>query len=236
MPANDVYEVAIRGTQQGQQWITTHHFRQVLDDASLVGGPDAPAALVSQWQTHCRDEWLACQDNGSGLSSQYTLDDLLVTQVVPHGVVAPASRSFPDGSPGTRNDPGADTLAPWIVAHVTQTTALGGRSYRGRFFVSGLEEADISGDELLVGAGLFLTLLNAYVSSLEAFMASGVASTDWQMVVFSRRLCGYPAPLRKNGQPAPVIAPPASAAACAHAVTGQLIRPRVSSLRSRRSR
>jgi hypothetical protein len=235
MPASDIYELAIQGSLQGQQVVTTHHFRQLVADAALGYTPDPEVDLQRSWQDHGHGEWMAMMPSASGATGGYTLDQLTIRRVVPYGQPTPAAQLFPYSDVGLRGG-GGDSEPPFVVAHCSVRTALAGRRYRGRFFVSGLLDTDHHGEALVGGDTTFLSHLLEYCggTGLGAFLPGGV-STDWRIGVWSRRLAGYPAPNRKSGAPATPIAPPSAAVAAFTDAVGLTPRPLISSLRSRHS-
>lgn len=239
MPVGDVYEMAIRGTYQGEQVITTHHFEQMTADASLAIDTDPPVALHGQWVDHGHGEWLDLMPKPASVGGGYTLDDVLVRRVVPFGAIQPATRIFPHGDAGLSDGGVNECLAPWITAHVTVRTATAGRSFRGRFFTSGIFVTDLSGpDTLHPGDGYYLAKLLSYcgTTGLAAFLSGGLAATDWRLAVFSRRRAGYPAPRRSDGTPAVTITPPAAASSATSLALSLEPHLRAGSLRSRRVR
>jgi hypothetical protein len=74
---------------------------------------------------------------------------------------------------------------PQVTALIQKVTALGGRSRRGRLYLSGVRDVDVDGGMGVLVAGYRTALQNAFSSFLGDIQAIG-GTSDEQMVVVSR--------------------------------------------------
>lgn len=177
MALNDTYFLTVQGTLQGQIYIHTLHFREIL--APPVVNP--AQSLIDRWQAVGQATWLGMHGPSYSLTrvtAQKICGSPPLPSRVEEGVGLPGSRSV--GTAG-------DALAPWLSVAVNESTGLAGRSRHGRFFVSGGHEADVAGETLTTGANFWLQLLTAYTTALNAAFITGPPA-DWQLVVHSRKL------------------------------------------------
>jgi hypothetical protein len=138
---------------------------------------------------------------------------------------------------GARAIPGGQTerLPSWLAQVVSVRSALAGRSRRGRFFVGGLLEQDVSGNDLVASSDPLENrrdgLMPAYLSALAAAFIGAGGTSAYIAYIFSNTLAdGKPA--GPGGVP-PAVAPVSCELAGAQ-VTTFLKRLPVGSMKSRR--
>ena len=71
-------------------------------------------------------------------------------------------------------------------------TASAGKSRRGRFYIGGLWENDVSGNSVVVGAVDHGDALDAYIVALARYVASGASTALYRLVVHSHKLSLVP--------------------------------------------
>lgn len=182
MALNDTYFFQAHGTLAGQVYIHTLHFREF--GSPIVGDP--AQSCINAWQAACQTLWLNAHP------TTYTLERLTCQRIcgslplpvpVEESVALPGVRMV--GSTG-------ELLAPWLALLVTERTALAGKSYRGRFFMSGGGESDISGTTISNGSLQWGDVAQQYVTALTNEFVNPVAPDLWQLVVHSRKLAAIP--------------------------------------------
>jgi hypothetical protein len=184
MAVNDTILLSVRGTLQGQQYIHTQHFRQINVPAP---GVDPLQTLINDWQGSPGTYWLSAH------KSNYTLVDIKAEYVC-GSLPLPAAVVEAVGTAGTRVA-GGPALAPWLSAVVSERTAFAGKSYRGRFFVSGGGEEDVAEQIILTGAASWGEAINAYISNLMALFGPAGVSPAYRLVVYSPTIAArVPAP------------------------------------------
>ena len=194
---NGIYRLAVIGTVAGQQHVHTLHFRSTLD-------PDSLSASEEQWQQELIDAWQGAPRTAyRGIfytvhnpCEQYQVRKVCGSLPLPAGVdEAEAGGSTAGTMPG-----GSSITAPWLAQNVTWRTGNAGRSYRGRSYIGGLDENDITG---AVVAPARVTLLATYCTALKtAFVDPGDLDTPYKLFVFSRVLAeGKPATPDKPAVP-----------------------------------
>lgn len=182
MAVNDTSELLVIGNlavgSTSQTYVHTLHFRHL----TVPAGTSPEAVLINRWQATSHAAWQAMHTN------IYNQQEVIARQVcgsVP--LRAPSSEAAVFA--GSRVAPGGDPLPQWLAAVVTERTDLAGRSRRGRFFVSGLYEADIIGNNIDSG---IQGLINAYCTTLmDAYGPTGT-DADFRLVVHSRKLASVP--------------------------------------------
>jgi hypothetical protein len=174
---NDIYLLQVRGTLLGQQYIHTLHFK------SAVVGTDAAIQqdLIDSWQAAAQTAWRAAHP------AWYTLSDITAQRVC-GSLPLPAETAEVVALAGNRAGGSGDGLAPWLSGLCRERTGFAGRRYAGRFFMSGLQEGDIDGDNLQAG---YVTVMTAYCTALAPFLVGG-ADADWDLFVRSRVLAAQP--------------------------------------------
>ena len=182
MAINDTYELAIRGTYHGQTIINTHHFREY---APWVGPPGPEQTLIDNWQTTLQTAWLN-MFNGNYVLSMLTAKKVCGSLPLPIGVEESV------GLPGNRIGPAGSQLPAWVALVVNERTSLRGRSYRGRFFIAGVQDEDVTGDDFVTTAGQLYALAGTYNTALLGLAGPSGSSPTWRLVVHSRKLAETP--------------------------------------------
>lgn len=182
MAANETYELAMLGTYHGQQIVTTHHFRETVP---WVPPPSAEQSLIDKWQAALQTAWLNCFPGTYSLltlRARKVCGTLPLPEAVEEGVNAAGSRSG-----------GASVEWPaWMALLVTEKTGVAGRSYRGRYYVPGVTDADVDGDVFTTTAFTLWALVGTYNAALlSAFGPTGSDGT-FRLVVHSRKLAAVP--------------------------------------------
>jgi len=116
------------------------------------------------------------------LSIDYTVVELYGTDLTT-GTAPTYSRVF---SPVLEGSQGNPSLPGNVAACVSFRTVGRGRSARGRNYVPGLPEPDVTANDM------DLTLIDALVAAYELFMGGGTYPSAWDWVVVSRFLAGVP--------------------------------------------
>lgn len=204
---NDIYELRIRGSQQGQEIINTLHFK------SAVVGTDASIQqdLIDTWQAAAQTQWLAM------MWAPYVLGDVSAQRVC-GSLPLPAASSEIVNTAGSRGAVAAGGASPpWMAALIRERTGFAGRSYAGRTFVPIQAEVDCDGVSL---HAVYVPLITAYVTAL-APLLSGGADADWDLFVRSRKLAEQPGVACQD---------------TGAVVTSMSVSPYLTTMRSRRSR
>lgn len=182
MAVNDTSELIVRGSlsvnSELQTYVHTLHFRHL----SIPVGVSPEPILIDRWQAIAQTAWRAAH------TSAYNLDEIVCRQVcgsIP--LRAPAVEGV--GLAGTRATPASQALAHWLSSVVTEYSDLAGRSRRGRYFVSGAHEEDLSGNSYTSG---YLALVTAYNTALLGGFGPSGSDTDFRLVVHSRKLAANP--------------------------------------------
>lgn len=200
-----VAELSVVGQLQSQIYVHTGHYAV----KNAIGEP-TPQSLIDEWQAAAQVAWLACHH------PSYRMTSLRVRQVVRRGEQGEfAEEQSPPTAVGSRSSAGVLALAPWLTVTVTERSAFTGRRARGRFYVSGGAEADLTAD---VWESTYLALITSYCNALNAAFGPLGTSGDWKRVVFS------PTAYRAG----------AAAIAATRDVTSYVVRPQLSTQRSRR--
>lgn len=175
MSTNDIAELAVIGKVGGEQHVHTLHFKH-------LGMSTTEGQIIDQWQAAAEAAYKAL------FTDQATPVELIRCKQVCGAVPlrAPAEET-PASALGTR--PVLTEAAPTFIAElVSERTALAGRSYRGRFFVGGLQEGDFLQNQLLTAAGSRYVLMTAYINALLGAFGPSGSSLDVRLFVYSRKL------------------------------------------------
>lgn len=180
--ANGTALLAIQGNVAGQNHVHTLAFR---NGNSLN---QSLQSLIDAWQAGCRTQYRAL----------FRTDDTPIQIIRAYHVCGSlpldATTEEADVAGGTK-DPIAEALgekvAPWLAQVFSVRTASAGRSRRGRFFIGGLSEGNVSGGSVVgdrVGGGG-----GGYRDALiTTFGAAGNNAPGWRLVVHSRKLAAVP--------------------------------------------
>jgi len=198
------WQLSVIGIVAETQHIHTLHFRAKIGTAT-------PQNLVNSWT--------------SGPSVQYkamfSLDDRPIDNVKAIHVCGTlpldaGAEETPTGANATGSRVAAAEKEPaFLAAVVREGTALAGRSYRGRFFIGGLQDVDVTRNLL---TSTYQALVATYNAAIMALYGPSGTNANWQLVVHSRKLA-------QPGVDCLVSSTP---------VTSLTVNPRVSTQRSRK--
>jgi hypothetical protein len=173
--AGDIFRLAINGSSQGQEIVVTHDFRQVVSPSVPSGTPETD--LIDAWQAACQSPFILA------VPSNYLLSNLTAQQIC--GATKPYRGKVTEAVNLPGSAAGSAPAAPWLATLCRESTAFAGRSYAGRFFMPILDEAHFAATAISAG---HQTLITNYCLALSnAFKISGTNS-EWDLVVFSRKL------------------------------------------------
>ncbi len=172
MAEGDIYEVRVEGTTAvGSRWNNVYHWRLKTESVpdELFQKSGFLAGEVRQ-----RD-----QDNVAPLrSEQNSLVSARGTRIFPTpGVPAVVAVGAIPGGVAT------DSLPPDVALVSTKVTALPGREFQGRFFLSGIPAVDVDMDELIAA------VRQAWADAASAMVTGDFTDNDgnvFEPVVFSR--------------------------------------------------
>jgi hypothetical protein len=181
--ANGIYRLSVIGTVLGQQHVHTLHFRSTLaGNAVAMDEATFQQGIIDDWQANARTQY-----RGMFYSIAFPCENYQVRKVcggtpLPAGVDEAEAGGSTGGALGSSTAPGP----PWLANVVTWRTALAGRSFRGRSFFGGLDEADFAGAVVqanrLTPTGVYCTaLITAFVTPLET-------AVNQKLFVFSGKL------------------------------------------------
>lgn len=182
MAVNETYELALIGGYHGQTVITTHHFREVTP---VAGPPDPEQQLIDDWQAALQVAW---RNMFNATYSLLTIRSRKVCGTLP----LPQATEEGVNVAGTRGVAAVNEWPAWMALLVTERTGLAGRSYRGRYFLPGVCDTDVDGDNFTTGAGVLWTLAGTYNDALLATFGPSGTNPDWRLVVHSRKLAEVP--------------------------------------------
>lgn len=178
MSVNDTVQLSVIGTVAGQTHIHTQHFRY-LDPTSTEQG------LIDLWQANCRTTY-------RNMFNTTDLPVLLLRAGQVCGAIplrAPVEEAeAPATQAGTLNWTG-DRAPSWLAGVVSERTAFAGKSRRGRFYIGGLYEAAIAGNDL---GATHKGHIQAYVDALNGTFGAAGSSNLYRLVVYSRKLASVP--------------------------------------------
>lgn len=187
---NGIYKLAVIGTVNGQQHIHTLHFRSTAAGGAVgLTEPAFMQDLVTVWKGTPAAAYRAM------FKDTFNPVQLFQVRKVCGSLPLPAGLDQAQ-TPGQTAGTGAglpftdDPLAPWLAQVVTERTALAGRRNRGRFFLGGLQEGQVTGAAIL---GPRITLVQNYVDALAAAFVTPLETAKNQaQFVFSRTQAAVP--------------------------------------------
>ena len=205
MAVNDTVLLQVQGIVHGQQHIHTLHFRFQELTATEQG-------LIDAWQASCRTSYRTIFH-----TTDNPVQILRASQVCGSlPLRAPAEEAEIVGNqPGTSADTGEPTPS-WLSEVVSVRTALAGRSRRGRFYVGGLREGWINGNNV---EAVRRARTQAYADALLATFGTTGTATAYKLAVHSRKLADVPGTQCQDSSAL---------------VTGLLVRTPIGSTRSRK--
>lgn len=166
MAIGDIYLVTIKGTMASGDVLNTIHFRETATGAGnpsqlLASGIDGRVSL--SWRPL--------------LSQDYTYSYTQAQKIAPGLITMPAIANLGAGVGGKA----VNALPACAAITVTKQTALAGRFYRGRIYMSGISEDDETGGQL--NAGL-VTTFETSVSNMFAVVTTG--GWAWNAVLWHK--------------------------------------------------
>lgn len=178
MSINDTILLAVNGTVMGQKHVHTLHFRCMKTDP-------VEQQLIDRWQATSRTTYRALFDDVDKpielYRAQQVCGDIPLRAAAEEGEVAPnilGSSAF-----------GGDDGPSWLAAVVSERTAFAGPSRRGRFYIGGLHEQHIAGNDLV---SAHITRLTAYCTALLGEFGPAATLPDFRLVVHSHKLASVP--------------------------------------------
>jgi hypothetical protein len=131
-----------------------------------------------------------------GLSNQFALDTVTWKRVAP--TLSPEFVSaFPPGSLGPIT---ADPLPSFCAALVSMHTAMGGRSHRGRIYLSGLPEDCTTFNSIVTTTPTWAAILAFVACLIEKFITGEpIGQNQFKIGVYSRKLGGSTFPYQDVG-------------------------------------
>jgi hypothetical protein len=225
MAINDVWMLTVKGTVSETMHIHTLHFRTNLADGTgvalttLYGG--APL-------TAYRNLFQTLDKPVQEIKAEKVCGSLPLPAP---SIISPISAD----QLGTRSASGGGPMPAYVAALVSERGSVAGRRYSGRFFIGGLDENDVAGNNLTAG---YISVLTAYCSALGAAFVAPVLP-DWRLFAFSNLLAdGDPLHTKKNPNPPPErIADPVASVDCDLAgsdVSSLVVSTRPTTMRSRK--
>lgn len=182
---NDLYEVRIIGSMEGQETDNVLHFKCVgtTDDVELR----LIVVLLSCFVTHLLP----------ALTASWSLTAIKWKKVAPDLGI---EHVYTTGLPGVGGG-SAEALPSFVSAVISKRTPTGGRSHRGRMYIAGIPE-DQTINSGIDPAGDLWAALAAFITCLATnFFHPDPAggSNIWDLVVYSRKLGGATFPYGLTG-------------------------------------
>jgi len=188
IPANvgSAWQVVIEGRQEGQLTANVMHFACVgaTTDVDL----HLIQVLLSCFITHLLPV----------LTSSWTLERVRWKQVAPS--VGIEQISIPAGGPAAGGG-NAAALPSFCSAVLSKRTLFAGRSGRGRMFIAGIPEGQVTNSQIDTGGPLWAGLLAFALCVINAFVHPDPAggSDIFNLEVYSRKIGGAHEPLGSSG-------------------------------------
>lgn len=170
VPASNTLQVEVRGTYFGQEVENVLYFQ----NTGAIDAVDVEALF-----DFLEDTWLP--DYLVGRSDSYLVDELYGTDLTTSS--SPTySRVFSPALAG--DESGAAGLPGNVATAISFRTAGRGRASRGRNYISGVTENNVTGNSLDLG------WINDLVALYELLLGGGAFPSGWDWVVVSRFLAG----------------------------------------------
>lgn len=216
MPApNGIYRLSVTGTVAGQQHVHTLHFRSTPAAAAVALAEDAyQQGIIDSWQAAPATAYRAQFGNPDSPVQFLSVRKVCGSLPLPAGVDETQAAGGILGSNGAAGQ----AMAPWLAHVVTVRSSFAGRSRRGRFFIGGLSEEQVTGSTLQSGR---LTPAQGYIDALRtAYVTPDELTVAQKLFIFSRKLAAV------------------AGIACQNAgadVTGFQLRDQMASMKSRKA-
>lgn len=178
MGISDCTQLTVRGVVAGQTHIHTLHFWHKQISLSDQG-------VIDEWQAGAR---LAYRNL---FSSSDQPCQLYIARRVCGSLPLPAPVEEAEVAPNIVGTSGVtgERVPSWLAVVHSERTALAGRSRRGRFYIGGLWEAWVVGNDL---DSAVLTTHRTYDSTLLSLFGPAGTSANFQLVVYSAKLASVP--------------------------------------------
>ena len=172
----DVYQVVIEGRQEGQLTANVMHFKCVGADTDV--DLHLIQVLLNCFITHLLPV----------LSSSWVLERVRWKKVSP--VVGIEQVSIPAG--GSAAGAGATSLPSFCSAVLSKRSLQPGRVGRGRMFIAGIPEGQVTVSSIDTAGPLWAGLLGFALCVINAFVHPDPAggSNIWNFAIFSRKTAG----------------------------------------------
>lgn len=171
VPASNVLQVEIRGTLNGIP-VECIQYHEHTGSIVMADVDD----LFDWYEAEFLPDYLA------PLGIEYKVTELYGTDLTSN--TSPTySRVF---SPQLEGGEASAALPGNVAACISFRTVGRGRSARGRNYVPGILESDVTGNGMDVG------LVNALVAAFELMLGGGTYPANWVWVIVSRYLAGSP--------------------------------------------
>lgn len=178
MSVNDTVQLTVQGTVAGQTHIHTQHFRY-LDPTSTEQG------LIDAWQASARTAYRNMFNN-----TDLPVILLRASQVCGAIPLRAPVEEIEAGANQAGTLSYAGQRAPsWLAVVFSERTAFAGKSRRGRFYIGGLYEAAITGNDVESTA---MTVYTAYRDALMNTFGPSGTNNLYRLVVYSRKLASVP--------------------------------------------
>lgn len=174
-------QVNVRATLGGVPIENVFHFRKVTGEVTDADVQDLVLTVGPAWQT----TMLPYLAEAYVLTEVYAVDQS--SEVGAIGVYA-----FPPNSAGTLT---GEHMPGSVALCITHRTGFAGRSYRGRTYISGMTENQVSGNYFLS------SWVADIVAAFNSFITTVEGGGEWEFVIASRYLNGT---IRLEGVATPV--------------------------------
>lgn len=166
--AGMVFQASLKGTVQGQQTVTSFHFRTKTALGTTAG---LAAALATAYTTNLVNSW--------GTPLRYLTLGIRVYQV-------PESLDeYTYGSPIV-GAAGANIVPTQVAGVVTLLTGNAGRSRRGRIYIPGFANTYVGADGKWTAA--YLSAVSGAMNALLAAFGPSGSNADFEWGIWSRKL------------------------------------------------
>lgn len=182
---NDLFEVRVVGSIEGQETDNVLHFKCV------GASSDVELHLIVVFITCFIDNLLPV------LTSTWSLTKVVWKKVSPTlGVEQIYTTSLPQAGAGS-----ASALPAYVSAVISKRTLTGGKSHRGRMYIPGIPEDATTGSGINPGGAFWAALLAFCACVISNFVHPDPAGgTDlFDLIVYSRKIGGSHFPLGLTG-------------------------------------
>lgn len=170
MATGDIWRLSLMGSTAGGAIITctTCHVRMKSSGGTFAGA----AAYLKTNLLDLLKTYQTSSYSWTGINGQSV------------NLVPPVIASYTTGFP-IAGAVAVQATPPQIALVVKLGTAYAGRSYRGRMYIPGMDESETTGTTF---EAVMTNAYKTYYDDLVAAWGSGGSSTDYELVVYSRKL------------------------------------------------